>query len=85
MADKKDRKTPFKIDKKEYKILESQNPVTGSYLRDLPPVPEDYDLWLRGLGSEDDRLINLEDNVYVKNGDHFFTSKKVVTPGGRNK
>lgn len=80
-----DKKIPFKIDKKEYKILESQNLVMGSYLRGLPPVPEDYDLWLRGRDSEDDRLINPEDTVEVKNGDHFFTSKKVVTPGGKNK
>ena len=76
------KKIHFKIDKTQYEISEDQNPVTGAYLRSLPPVPEDYDLWLRGRGSDDDKLINPEENVEVENGDHFYTSKRVVTPGG---
>ena len=56
--------------------------VTGAFLRSLSPVvPDDYDLYLRAKGHEDDLLIKPEDKVEVKNGDHFYTSKRVITPG----
>ena len=77
----KDHVIPFKIDRADYKLLESQNPTTGQHLRSLPPVAEDYDLWLRGHGGEDDRIIEPGDTVVVKAGDHFFTAKKVISPG----
>jgi hypothetical protein len=80
--DKHDKKINFKIDKNNYEITESQNPVTGEFLRGLPPVPAGYDLWLRGKGNEDDRLISAADKVEIENGDHFYTSRQDVNPGG---
>lgn len=71
----------FKIDKKQYRITADQNPVTGSYLRGLPPVPEDYDLYLRARGHEDDTVILPDAIVTVKHEDHFYTSKRVINPG----
>jgi hypothetical protein len=72
----------FRIDKHEHEISSAQNPVTGQFLRSLPPpVSDDYDLWLRGRGHEDDRLIRPEDKAEVKDGDHFYTAKKDITPG----
>jgi hypothetical protein len=72
----------FKIDKNPHEISSAQNPVTGQFLRSLPPpVGDDYDLWLRGRGQEDDRIINPQDSVTVREGDHFYTAKKDITPG----
>ena len=73
---------PFKIDKTEHKIDSAQNPVTGQFLRSLPPaVGDDYDLWLRARGSEDDRIIQPHDPVEIRPGDHFYTAKKDIAPG----
>jgi len=72
----------FKIDKHHHQIRADQNPVTGQFLRNLPPpVGEAYDLWLRGRHHEDDRLIKPEEKVEVRDGDHFYTAKKDITPG----
>ena len=71
----------FIIDKIKFEITEDQNPVDGNWLRGLPSVPEDYDLWLRGRGGEDDKIVNPEDKVIIEEGYHFYTSKKTVTPG----
>jgi len=73
---------PFKIDKIEHKINSDQNPVTGQFLRNLPPpVGEAYDLWLRARGKEDDRIIQPQDRIEVHAGDHFYTAKKDIAPG----
>lgn len=72
----------FKIDKNEHKITSDRNPVTGQFLRDLPPpVTDAYDLWLRGRGQDDDRIIQPEDHIGVRDGDHFYTAKKDINPG----
>lgn len=82
MDSKKDKKITFKIDKVKHEIRKSQNPVTGQFLRDLPPIiTEEYDLWLRSHGHEDDTIINPSDSLDVKEGYHFYTSKKIITPG----
>jgi hypothetical protein len=74
---------PFKIDKTEHKINSDQNPVTGQFLRSLPPpVGDAYDLWLRSRGSEDDRIIQPQDHIEIQPGDHFYTAKKDIAPGG---
>ena len=72
----------FKIDKTQHTITEDRNPVTGQYLRSLPPaVGEAYDLWLRARGHEDDRIISPEDRVTIENGMHFYTAKRDIAPG----
>jgi hypothetical protein len=81
MSDKPHR-IHFKIDKESHEITEDQNPVTGQYLRGLPPaVGEEYDLWLRARGREDDTLIRPDMKVTVRDGDHFYTAKRDITPG----
>lgn len=82
MADRKPKSIHFKIDKEQHEIAEDQNPVTGLFLRGLPPpVGDAYDLWLRARGNEDDTVVRPEDQVEVKNGDHFYTAKRDITPG----
>jgi hypothetical protein len=77
-----DQEIHFKIDKKEHSIRKDQNPVTGKFLRDLPPpVGEDYDLWLRGHGHEQDRIIKPDERIDVRDGDYFYTAKKDINPG----
>lgn len=73
---------PIKVDKKEYKVPANVNPVTGKFLRELAGVGEEYDLWLRARGPEDDRLISPEDCITLEEGMHFYTAKAVITPGG---
>jgi len=74
----------FKIDKTNHTISEEQNPMSGAALRALPPaVSPDYDLWLRARGSEDDRVIEPTTTIVVESGMHFYTAKKVITPGER--
>jgi hypothetical protein len=78
----KNGKIPFKIDKNHHEINHSQNPVSGQFLRNLAPaISEEYDLWLRGRGQEDDIIVEPGDSITVKNGDHFYTAKRVITPG----
>lgn len=72
----------FKIDKTPHEISSAQNPVTGQFLRNLPPpVGDAYDLWLRGRGQADDQLIQPDASIEVKEGDQFYTAKKDITPG----
>lgn len=72
---------PFKIDNQEFKLDPSENPVSGQYLRDLASVGEDYDLWLRARGNEDDTLIEAGGSYTIEPGFHFYTSKREITPG----
>lgn len=74
------REIPITIDKKEYKVPADLNPVTGEYLRSLPPVGEEYDLWLR-RDDGDDELIEPSTEMRLHPGMHFYTAKKVITPG----
>jgi hypothetical protein len=78
---KEDKLVTIHIDKKQYK---SPNPTTGSALYTLGGVnPNDYDLYRETHGNEDDEQIqNDATSVDLKNGDHFFSVKKKLNPGG---
>lgn len=71
----------IKIDKTEYKVPVGENPVLGSYLRNLATVGSDYDLWLKATGSEDDTIVEPSSSVELKQGMHFYTAKSVITHG----
>lgn len=76
------KEIPFTIDKTPHKLPADQNPTSGQFLRNLEPkVTEEYDLWLRARGQEDDQLVEAETSVEVRPGDHFYTAKRVITPG----
>ena len=72
-------KLPIFID--DIKFTLDSSSVTGDYLRSLPPVPEDYDLWLRARGPEDDTKIEPGKTYEIEPGSHFYTSKSEVGPG----
>lgn len=72
---------PITIDKKHYKIPEDQNPVKGQKLYELGSVGDNYDLWLRSHGHEDDLLIQPNEDITLKPGMVFYSAKKDISPG----
>lgn len=66
-------RTQFKVDAKE---------LTGAQLRQLPhpPIGPDYDLYLEVPGGEDE-LIADDKEVEFKEGMHFFSTQRHITPG----
>lgn len=68
------------IDRKQFKVAEGE--MTGARLRALPDpdVGPEFDLWLEVPGGEDRRIDN-EESVKLKNGMHFFTAPSVINPG----
>ena len=77
---KEHEKVKIHIDKKEY---ESPNPTTGAALYKLGSVDAGkYDLFLEVHGKGDDKMIpNDETPIELKNGLHFYTAQKHLTPG----
>ena len=69
------------IDRKLYKVAEATR--TGAQLREIaqPPIGDDYDLFLEVPGGQD-QLIADDEVVTLKNGEHFFSIQKHITPGG---
>jgi hypothetical protein len=68
------------IDRKTYKV--EQESLTGAELRQVadPPIGNDYALYLEVPGGED-KLIEDAEPVELKDGLHFFSSQKHITPG----
>jgi hypothetical protein len=69
------------IDREQFKV--ESDVMTGTKLRALPmpPIGQDRDLWEEIPGHGDDRKINDTDVVTLKEGTHFFTTPRAVTPG----
>lgn len=69
------------IDKKQYK---SPNPTTGAALYTLSSIDSEvYDLFRETRERGDDEpILNNANPVKLKNGDHFFSIKKKLNPGG---
>jgi hypothetical protein len=78
---KEDKTVSIIIDKKQHKL---PNPTTGAVLYSLGGVnPENYDLYRETHGQGDDEpILNNANPVQLKNGDHFFSIKKKLNPGG---
>jgi hypothetical protein len=57
---------------------------TGTELREIaePSIGADHDLYLEVPGGQD-QLIADDELVGLKNGMHFFSMQKHITPGGR--
>lgn len=74
------REESIHIDKKLYKV--DGPALTGAQLRALPspPISAEYDLLLEVPGGED-RLITDGETVELKNGMHFFSAPRNITPG----
>lgn len=68
------------IDKKEYHAPKAA--MTGAELRQLanPVIGEERDLWLEVPGSADERIDD-DQLLTLRNGEHFFSSPRTITPG----
>ncbi len=77
---KSEKRIVIHIDRKQFKVSESE--MTGSELRALPEpdIGPEFDLWLEVPGGEDRRIEN-EETVKLRNGMHFFTAPSVINPG----
>jgi hypothetical protein len=84
MAEKPDhgqQKVIIHIDHKKYET--DQEIMTGTQIRSLavPPISEDYDLFLETHGPGDDRKIADEEEVALSNGMHFYSVLRQINPG----
>lgn len=72
--------TTIHIDKKKYTV-EAES-LTGAQLRALPDtdITAEYELMLEVPGGEDDSIGD-EQTVTLKNGMHFFSAPRNITPG----
>jgi len=76
----KKHETTIHVDRHEFKV--EQQALLGTELRHLPTpaIGPDYDLYLEVPGGEDD-LIGDDQSVELKNGMHFFSVQRQITPG----
>lgn len=68
------------VDKKRYSV--ERGTMTGSELKGLAGIPQDYELWLERPGDQDKRIENNE-SVELKSGMKFFSVPPVINPGSR--
>jgi hypothetical protein len=70
------------IDRKLYKVPFASR--TGAELRQSaePAIGADHDMYLEVPGGQD-QLIADDEIVELRNGMHFFSIQKHITPGGR--
>jgi hypothetical protein len=67
------------IDRKRYES--DRSPLTGAEIRELAGLGPDVDLYLEEQGDEDDVLIEDGEAIELKNGLHFFSTPRHITPG----
>jgi len=77
---KPEKQVVIHIDRKPFKVMEDE--MSGTELRSLPDpdIGPEFDLWLEVPGGEDKRIEN-EEAVKLRNGMHFFTAPSVINPG----
>lgn len=80
-SEKPEQEITVHIDRKPFKVEAKK--LTGTQLRALPtpPIGTDYDLYLEVPGGEDE-LIPDDQEVKLKEGMHFFSTQRHITPGG---
>lgn len=78
-SDKPNKGYVIHIDRKKYEV--DGSPRTGSELRQIAGLGSDVDLYLEQHGDEDDRQIADGDSIDLKNGMHFFSTPRHITPG----
>lgn len=69
------------IDHKKYET--SMCELTGEQIRKLavPPISQEYDLWLETKGPGDDRKIEDHERVRIDDCDSFYSAPKQINPG----
>lgn len=77
--EKPDKSFVIHIDRKQFKV--DRSPLTGAEIRQLAGLTPEVDLYLEEQGDDDDRLIADHDSVDLKNGLHFFSTPRHITPG----
>jgi Multiubiquitin len=77
--EKPDKGFVIHIDRKQFKV--DRSPLTGAEIRQLAGLTPDVDLYLEERGDDDDRLIADDDSVDLRNGLHFFSTPRHITPG----
>jgi hypothetical protein len=79
-GDQKRNEIVIHIDRKMHKV--DQATMTGVELRRLsdPSIGADYDLFLEVPGGED-KLVGDEEMIELKDGMHFFSVQRHITPG----
>jgi hypothetical protein len=72
--------TTIHVDRHQFKV--EQTSMTGAELRQLPSpaIGGDYDLYREVPGGED-VLVGDNDSVELKDGMHFFSVQRHITPG----
>lgn len=71
----------FFVDKKRFASPPESNPIKGARLRELGGITDEYDLWMRGRGQEDDLIVEADEDVSLYSGAHFYSAKKEIAPG----
>jgi len=77
----KDKQITIHIDKEKFRA--PAGTLTGAELRALPapPLGPDVDFYVEVPGPGPDELIDDARSVDLKNGMHFFTAPRSITPG----
>jgi hypothetical protein len=66
------------IDRRRFEVGAT---LTGAELRQLGGLGSEVDLFLEEHGDADDRPIGDEELVHLRNGMHFFSTPRNITPG----
>lgn len=69
------------IDRMPYDVNERE--LTGAQLRDVPspPIAGDFDLWEEETGDVEDKLVEPDAVVKLKEDEHFYSAPKKINPG----
>ena len=67
------------VDRKQFRVDSSH--MTGAEVRALAGLGTDVDLYLESHGDEEDDLVEDAESMLLKNGMHFFSTPRNITPG----
>jgi hypothetical protein len=70
---------PIMIDGRAYKA--PRTPMTGSELKALAGVADDYDLWFETPGPADDEKLADGAPFALREGNHFYSAQRAINPG----
>ncbi|MEJ7786643.1 MAG: multiubiquitin domain-containing protein [Solirubrobacteraceae bacterium] len=78
---KKSHEATIHIDKGKFKV--TQERMTGAELRALPapPIAVTFDVYLEVSGPGADHKVDDGEPIEIKDGMHFFTAPRAITPG----
>lgn len=70
---------PIMVDGRPYKA--PKTPMTGSELKALAGVADDYDLWFETPGPADDQKLVDTTPFALRQGNHFYSAQRAINPG----